>query len=619
MTSAEKTIRIGCASAFWGDTGYAAKQLVEQGNLDYLVFDYLAEMTMSIMAGAQLKDPEAGFAPDFIATLKPLLSSISQQGIKVCSNAGGINALACAKAMQALVQELGLSLKVAVVEGDNLTSRQQEFIDSDKQEMFSGQSIPKKLTSINAYLGAKAITEAFDDGADIVVTGRVVDSAVIVGPLVHEFSWSWQNYNLLAQASLAGHIIECGTQCTGGNFTDWHLVKSGYANMGFPIVECRADGSFVVSKVADTGGLVSCHTVGEQVLYEIGDPSAYLLPDVNCNFTAVTLEQIGKDQVLVNGATGLPPSSFYKVSATYLDGYRSTATFMIGGRQAVEKGQVVANAIVKRVNNLYNEKGIANFSDVNIEIIGSESTYGINSQALNSREVVVKISVMHSDRRALSLFGLEIAQAATAMAPGITGLVGGRPKPAPRICLFSFLLEKSEVKVSYQLLSNNIKKSVDINTELTSSNEENINIVQKQTSLLSPLVASVSIKVPLIKLALARSGDKGNHCNVGVIARHKAFLPYIEAALTPQNIGEYFNHILTSDSKIHCYQLPGILSLNILIENSLGGGGMASLRIDPQGKAIAQQLLDMPIAINEGIFQENKFQENKSKENNSCQ
>ena len=629
MTSADKTIRVGCASAFWGDTGYAAKQLVEKGNLDYLVFDYLAEMTMSIMAGAQLKNPDAGFAPDFISTLKPLLSSISQQGIKVCSNAGGINAYACAKAMQVLIQDLGLTLKVAVVEGDNLTSRQQEFIEQDKQEMFSAQSLPKTMTSINAYLGAKAITEAFNDGADIVITGRVVDSAVIVGPLVHEFSWSWQDYDLLAQASLAGHIIECGTQCTGGNFTDWHLVKSGYANMGFPIVECRPDGSFVVSKVADTGGLVSCHTVGEQVLYEIGDPSAYLLPDVICNFTQIKLEQVGKDQVLVNGATGLPPSPFYKVSATYLDGYRTTATFMIGGREAVGKGQVVANAIIERVNNLYHERGIASFNDVNIEVLGSESTYGNNSQGLNSREVVVKISVMHEDRRALNLFGLEIAQAATAMAPGITGLVGGRPKPTPRICLFSFLLEKSEVDVRYQLLTddNNVKQSVDINfgstQESTTNNTSNNNIYSRTSSehasLLASLTDDISTTVPLIELALARSGDKGDHCNIGVIARQKAFLPYIEAALTPKRISQYFNHILSVDSKIHCYQLPGIKALNILIENSLGGGGMASLRIDPQGKAIAQQLLDMPIAISKSIFQENLFHEQNSIENNSCQ
>jgi len=627
MTLQDKTIRVGCASAFWGDTGYAAKQLVERGNLDYLVFDYLAEMTMSIMAGAQLKNPDAGFAPDFISTMKPLLSSINEQGIRICSNAGGINANACAQAMQLVVQELGLSLKVAVVEGDNLTSRQQTFVEQSKTEMFNGKIIPANLTSVNAYLGAKAITEAFANGADIVITGRVVDSAVIVGPLMHEFSWSWQSYDLLAQASLAGHIIECGTQCTGGNFTDWHLVKSGYANMGFPIVECHADGSFVVSKVENTGGLVSCHTVGEQVLYEIGDPCAYQLPDVVCDFSQINLKQIGKDQVLVTGAKGQVPSPFYKVSATYLDGYRTTATFMIGGREAAEKGQVVANAIIKRVNTIYLARGLTGFNSVNIEILGSESTYGNNNQALHTREVVVKISVSHDDRRALNLFGLEIAQAATAMAPGITGLVGGRPKPTPRICLFSFLLEKSEVAVNYQLLSNNmsvdnlnIKHAVEIDSYPFENTGKNY--IVNDTVLLTPspesLPDELSTKVPLIDLALARSGDKGNHCNIGVISRDKAFLPYIQAALTPENIGSYFAHILTDDSHINCYKLPGIQAINILIENCLDGGGMASLRIDPQGKAIAQQLLDMPIKINKHLLA-NINQLETSEESSSCQ
>ncbi|MCL1125714.1 acyclic terpene utilization AtuA family protein [Shewanella surugensis] len=623
----DKIIRVGCASAFWGDTGYAAKQLIEQGHLDYLVFDYLAEMTMSIMAGAQLKNPDAGYAADFITTMKPLLSSISEQGVKVCSNAGGINAYACAHAMQALVKDLNLSLKVAVVEGDNLTSRQQTFVEQSKTEMFSGQIIPAQLTSVNVYLGAKAITEALADGADIVITGRVVDSAVIVGPLMHEFSWSWQNYDLLAQASLAGHVIECGTQCTGGNFTDWHLVKSGYANMGFPIVECHADGRFVVSKVKNTGGLVNCDTVGEQVLYEIGDPCAYLLPDVICNFSQINLQQIGQDQVLVTGAKGTAPSPFYKVSATYLNGFRSTATFMIAGREAVDKGQVVANAIIKRVNTLYQARGLAHFTDVNIEILGSESTYGDNSRGLNSREVIVKISVSHDDRRALTLFGLEIAQAATAMAPGITGIIGGRPKPTPRICLFSFLLEKSEVAVSYQLLTTDssaadaeiyegIKHPVVIDSGSVQASETTCISNKVHVVVLDESATSV----PLIDLALARSGDKGNHCNVGVIARHKTFLPYIEAALTPDRISHYLSHLLASDSRIHCYQLPGMQALNILIENSLGGGGMASLRIDPQGKAIAQQLLDMPIAINKNLLVNiSPVEQVQAKESRSCQ
>ena len=498
------------------------------------------------------------------------------------------------------------SNQVIINEGDNLTDKQECFRAQSIDEMFTKQTMPLQLLSVNAYLGAPSIAQAFAAGANIVITGRVVDSAVIVGPLMHEFNWQWTDYDLLAQASLAGHVIECGTQCTGGNFTDWHLVKDGYVNMGFPIVECHSDGSFVVTKIEDTGGLVSCDTVAEQVLYEIGDPSAYLLPDVICDFTQVELTQQAPNRVLVVGAKGRAPSSEYKVSATYLDGFRSTATFMIGGREAVAKGQVVAEAIIERVQAIFHAKGVADFANVNIEILGSESTYGENSRANTSREVVVKIAVQHEDRRALNLFSLEIAQAATAMAPGITGLVGGRPKPTPRICLFSFLLNKELVDVSYRLLTSSdegtnsaIAAQIDTNSD---NDDKSHQISWHDNALPEPLTDENTITVPLIDLAIARSGDKGNHCNVGVKARQTNYLPYIEAALSKEKIASYFKHLLSEHSALNVYQLPALDAINILIENSLGGGGMASLRIDPQGKAIAQQLLDMPINISKNIY-----------------
>lgn len=598
-TMSEKKIRIGCASAFWGDTAMAAHQLVKQGELDYLVFDYLAEVTMSIMAGARLKNPEAGFAPDFVQVIQQLLPEINKQGIKVVANAGGVNVQGCVAALQAAIDEAGMSLKVAAVEGDNLVEQQGQFKEAGMVEMFSGESFPEKCISVNAYLGAGGVKAALAAGADIVITGRVVDSAVVLGPLMHEFDWSETDYDQLAQGSLAGHVIECGAQCTGGNFTDWQLVRDGYANMGFPIVECVADGSFVVSKPAGTGGLVSRETVGEQILYEIGDPSQYMLPDVCCDFSQVQLEQLADDHVLVSGAKGKAPSDHYKVSATHIDGNRCNASFMIGGRQAAQKGQKVAESIIQRVQSIYKILGFADFRATDIEVLGSEVTYGEHGRGQDCREVVVKIAVHHDDKKALGLFAREIAQAATAMAPGLTGLVGGRPKPSPMIRLFSFLLPKKDIPVSFTLNGETQQVNIASGTALEELNTES-------TALAANVAPQGEVEVPLIALAVARSGDKGDHCNVGVMARDESYLPFIQAALNPELIRPYVQHVLSDESSVTLYELPGLNGFNLMLEQALGGGGIASLRIDPQGKAMAQQLLDMPVKVPADIAEQAK-------------
>ena len=301
----EKIIRVGGASGFWGDSSVACAQLVRRGQVDYLVFDYLAELTMSILSVARAKSPDAGYATDFVdVAMKSVIRDIAAKGIKVVSNAGGVNPAGCAAALAKLAEEAGVKLKIAIVEGDDVLPRIAELRAAGVREMYAGAELPQKILSANAYLGAIPIARALAAGADVVITGRCVDSAVALGPLLYEFGWREDDYGLLAAGSLAGHIIECGCQATGGLFTDWESVPR-WEDIGYPIVECVADGSFVVSKAPGTGGLVSRAVVAEQMLYEMGDPGAYVLPDVVCDFTGVQVEETGPDRVRVSGARGL--------------------------------------------------------------------------------------------------------------------------------------------------------------------------------------------------------------------------------------------------------------------------------------------------------------------------
>ena len=590
----DKKVRIGCASAFWGDTDTAAPQLVHHGEIDYLVFDYLAEVTMSILAGAKLKNENLGYATDFIKHVGPLLGSIKEKNIKVISNAGGINLDACRDALLEKAKEQNIDFKIAIIEGDNIIHKQKELRSISVKEIETGGMLPENILSANVYLGAPGIKKALELGADIVITGRCVDSAVVLGPLMHEFGWKDSDYDLLASGSLAGHIIECGAQCTGGNFTDWELVNN-FENMGFPIVEVSSNGDFIVTKPLGTDGLINRGTVAEQFLYEIGDPGAYLLPDVVCDFTNVTIEDRGDDCVFVSGTKGLPPTNTYKVSATYIDGYKIAATIVIGGPKAVKKAHIIGDAILKKTRLILAEKSFEDYTQTKIGVLGSEAIYGSDDENyVDTREVVLRLMATHKDKSALVIMSREIAQAATGMAPGVMNYLGGRPSIAPAIKLFSFLLTKNHIDVSVNL----DKKTVPI-----SINKDSVfqSLAGAEDAVLGESFTNRADKeTKLINLAYVRSGDKGDHANIGVIARDPEFLPYIRQSLTIDRLENHFSHVLKGS--VRCWEVQGIGGLNFLLKNSLGGGGMSSLNIDPQGKAYGQQIVDLKIAVPESIY-----------------
>lgn len=581
-------VRIGCGGGFWGDSDGGPAQLVKAGGIDFLVIDYLAEITMSLLARARQKQPNAGYVPDFVTLVgRTLAAEVAAKKIRVVVNAGGVNPLGCRDALEAELKKSGVDLRVAVVLGDNLIPMLPELRAADTQEMTTGAPLPRDVWSMNAYLGAFPIAAALDAGADIVVTGRCTDSALALGPLIHAFKWSASDYDRLAAGSLAGHIIECGTQATGGIATDWEQVP-GWDDMGFPIVECSADGSFVLTKPAGTGGLVTVQNTAEQIVYEIGDPTRYILPDVVCDFSNVRLEQVGPDRVRVSGVRGTTPTGTYKVSATYPDGFKAAGTMMIGGRDAVAKARRTADAIVARARRLMAARGLADFRRVSVEVLGAEDTYGSNGRGAQAREVILKAAVHHDSREAAEIFSREFLPSATAMAQGITGFAAGRPKVAPLVRLYSCLIDKA--RVQQKVVIGELEIAIAPAAAATDTNEARSNAVAYPA-----LPAGPRVTVPLLALAYGRSGDKGDSANIGILARRPEFLPAMAAALTADAVKGYFAHIVTGP--VERFPLPGLHGFNFLMQGALDGGGIASLRHDPQGKAFAQMLLDMPMSV----------------------
>ena len=593
----DRVVRIGGASGFWGDSSLGAPQLVGSGQIDYLVFDYLAELTMSILAGARLKKPELGYATDFVAVaMKAVLRDVVDRGIRVVSNAGGVNPQGCAAALAALAAEQGVPLTIAVVLGDDvlpLLPQLREAADP-VHELQSGATLPAQPLTANAYLGALPIRAALDAGAQVVITGRCVDSAVTLGVLMHEFGWAPTDYDALAAGSLAGHIIECGCQATGGLHTDWDTVP-GWADIGYPIVECCADGSFTCTKPAGTGGLVTPAVIAEQMLYEIGDPARYLLPDVVCDFTQVTLAQAGEHRVAVRGALGCAPTDSYKVSATYMAGFKASAQLTIVGFDAVAKARRTGAAIVERTSAMLARLGLPAYTATHIEVVGAESCYGPHATAQHTREAVLRLTATHARKEALDLLAREVAPAGTSWAPGTTGAGGGRASASPSIRQYAFLLPKA--RLNPVVLMDGTETAVPQPASAAAVAGEPAPTPVAIAVAVPDVAAHPSElrEVPLIRLAWARSGDKGDISNIGVIARAPALLTLLRAQLTEGAVAAFLAHLVKG--RVTRFEVPGINAFNFVCEQALDGGGMSSLRNDALGKGMGQILLSMPIQV----------------------
>ncbi len=443
-------VLVANGQGFWGDSILGPIRLVREGPVDYLTLDYLAEVTLSIMQKLRSRDPSQGYATDFVRLVDRILPELVLKGIKVVANAGGVNPHACKDALLQVIAKHGKrGVKIAVVEGDDILPRLDELLAAGEElrNMDTGEplsTIRQRVTSANVYLSAFPIAEALGKGADIVLTGRGTDPGLVLGPLIHEFGWGPGDLDRLASATIAGHIVECGAQCTGGNHTDWRAIPD-LALVGYPIVEARPDGSFTITKHAGTGGRVTQDTVRHQLVYEMGDPARYVTPDCVAAFTSIELRDRGGDRVDVLGVRGLPPTDTYKVSISHQNGWKATGDLTISGPDALEKAKLCAEIVWKRLA----FDGFVYGEDERVEeFLGAGVCHaGIPGAARSDpAEVVLRMGVKGKDRDKVDRFGLELVPLVTSGPPGVTGFAGGRPKATEIIGFWPALLSKRHVR-----------------------------------------------------------------------------------------------------------------------------------------------------------------------------
>jgi len=452
----KEKIRIASGQGFWGDLIDAPYYQVTEGDVDYLVMDYLAEVTMSILQKQKHKDPNYGYARDIPELMERILPIIKEKGIKIITNGGGVNPVACAKAVVDIAQKLKINnLKIAVVVGDDILDRIDELIDSGEElkNMDTGESIlpvKDKILSANIYFGATPIVEALRKGADIVITGRTTDTGLTLAPMIYEFGWDMNNYNLMSAGTVAGHILECGAQSTGGNFLgDWESIEN-FAEIGFPIAEAYPNGDVIITKHENLGGKVSFETVAEQLVYEIGDPQKYITPDCIADFSSIKIEDLGNNRVKVFNVMGSKETDTYKVSISYADGYSAVGSLTYSWPDALTKAKAADKILRKRLKNLKLE-----FDEIRTDFVGYNATHESLAKKIdedNINEITMRVAVRSHDKKSVERFGKEIAPLILTGPPSVTGFAGGRPKPSKVVAYWPSLISKSLVKPEVKIL-----------------------------------------------------------------------------------------------------------------------------------------------------------------------
>ncbi|MCX6117092.1 MAG: DUF1446 domain-containing protein [Proteobacteria bacterium] len=589
LKTRKETIKIGNAGGYWGDDPGALKRQIMGGHLDYVSMDFLAEITMSIMQKQRSNDPKLGYARDFLGMLEEVLPAILKNKTKIITNAGGVNPIACAEAIEVLAKRLGLNPKIAIVHGDDilpdigaLRSKGCDFKNMEDAREFS--TVADKVEAANVYFGAAPVVEALKWDPDIIVTGRVTDTGITVAAMIHEFGWQQQDWNKLASGIVAGHIIECGCQATGGNFTDWHLVPS-FSNMGYPIIEMNSDGTFVVTKHPNTGGLVSLDTVREQLFYEMGNPKSYITPDVVADFSTIQLSSDGKDRVRVSGVKGCEPTPLYKVSMAYLDGFKVLGTICISGPNARMKAEAFAK--------IFWEKAGTDFVESQTEYFGWNACHRSLGHKDDGNEIILRIGARDYDQNKLKKLSKLVPALILSGPPGVC-VLGGAPKPAEVVSYWPALMPKSAVKPKIALYSGGVKDERVVNADVIGHFEAKDSHSDIATKVTMDVQTAMRVNsneniVPISEIALGRSGDKGDMANIGILARSPQAFKWLDEWLTAQRVKDLFQELCFGN--VVRYRLENMSGFNFLLDASLGGGGTLTLRTDAQGKTFAQALL----------------------------